>query len=193
MITQVPGRRERKKAATRKALSGAALRLFLERGYDGVTVAEVADEADTALATLFAHFPAGKEALIFDDGTERREALEAALTERPAGMSALDALETYLANRGAFAESLSPEEQRKRELIISTPVLRAHARSLWMGCEGSLTGLLAEESGRDPQDVSLRLLARYVLELPDLIGADRHSRASLETAFAHLRRGWPDL
>ncbi|WP_225080272.1 TetR/AcrR family transcriptional regulator [Streptomyces sp. CoT10] len=193
MTPQASGRRERKKAATRTALADAASRLFLERGYDGVTVAEVADEADMAVATLFAHFPAGKEALIFDDGIERRETLAAAITERPAGTSALDALEAYLARRGAFDESPSPEGQQRRDLIISTPALRAHARSLWMGCESILTELLAQESGRDPQDVSLRLLARYVLELPDLIGADHNSRKSLETAFDHLRRGWPDL
>ena len=62
------GRRERKKAQTRQALSDAALELFLRRGYDQVTVAEIATAADTALATVFKHFPDGKESLIFDDG-----------------------------------------------------------------------------------------------------------------------------
>ncbi|GAA3667381.1 hypothetical protein GCM10022267_62350 [Lentzea roselyniae] len=74
-----PGRREREKAATRAALSEAALKLFLERGYGKVTVAEIAEAADTAVATLFAHFPAGKEALILDDSGEREAALTAAL------------------------------------------------------------------------------------------------------------------
>ncbi|MDQ3767496.1 MAG: TetR/AcrR family transcriptional regulator, partial [Actinomycetota bacterium] len=60
------GRRERKKAETRRALSGAAVRLFLERDFDEVTVAEVAEEADTAVTTLFNHFPDGKDALLFD-------------------------------------------------------------------------------------------------------------------------------
>ncbi|PWK83272.1 TetR family transcriptional regulator [Lentzea atacamensis] len=88
-----PGRREREKAATRAALSEAALKLFLERGYGKVTVAEIAEAADTAVATLFAHFPAGKEALILDDSGEREAALTAAVRERPEGSSVLDALQ----------------------------------------------------------------------------------------------------
>ncbi|WP_147264659.1 TetR/AcrR family transcriptional regulator, partial [Streptomyces sp. NBRC 110611] len=59
-----PGRRERKKAQTRKALADAALRLFLERGYDGVSVKDVAEAADVSVTTLFKHF-SGKEALVF--------------------------------------------------------------------------------------------------------------------------------
>lgn len=58
------GRRERKKAQTRKALADAAVRLFAEHGYDGVTVAQIAEAADVSIATLFAHVPDGKEALI---------------------------------------------------------------------------------------------------------------------------------
>ncbi|MFC7111010.1 TetR/AcrR family transcriptional regulator [Nonomuraea rubra] len=77
------GRRERKKAQTRQALSEAALRLFSEHGYDGVTVAQIADEADVSIATLFAHVPDGKEALIFDDGAERRVWLVSAVRDRP--------------------------------------------------------------------------------------------------------------
>lgn len=81
------GRRDRKKAATRRTLADAALKLFLERGYDNVTVKEIAEAADTAVATLFAHFPAGKEALILDDSGEREASLTAAIRERPEGTS----------------------------------------------------------------------------------------------------------
>ncbi|KJK57800.1 hypothetical protein UK12_14285 [Saccharothrix sp. ST-888] len=51
------GRRERKKAATRRALADAALRLFLERGYEQVGIREIADAADVSTTTLFKHFP----------------------------------------------------------------------------------------------------------------------------------------
>ncbi|WP_280454554.1 TetR/AcrR family transcriptional regulator, partial [Nocardia brasiliensis] len=66
-----PGRRERKKAANRQALADAALRLFLERGYDAVGVREIADAADVSVATLFKHFPGGKEALVVGQGGGR--------------------------------------------------------------------------------------------------------------------------
>ena len=57
-------RRERKKLATRQAIAEAAMRLFLDRGYDAVTVAEIAEAADVAVSTVFKHFDS-KEAIAF--------------------------------------------------------------------------------------------------------------------------------
>jgi len=188
-----PGRRERKKAATRKALSDAALRLFLERGFAKVTVAEIADAADTAVTTLFAHFPGGKEALILGDGREREAALTAAVRERPEGTSILEALRDFLATRGPFDPDPKPEFRRRTELVVSTPALRAYARTLWNSNETALTRVIAEETGRDADDLSLRALVRYVLDIPDLTGLEPDPRAALNTVFAHLQRGWPGL
>ena len=92
------GRRERKKAETRQALVAAARRLFLERGYDEVTVAQIADEADTAVTTLFNHFPDGKEALVFGDTADENErALSLAAAVRGTGSvpAALEALRRF--------------------------------------------------------------------------------------------------
>ncbi|MHA6616455.1 TetR/AcrR family transcriptional regulator [Pseudonocardia sp. DLS-67] len=191
--TQAPGRRERKKAATRRALAAAARQLFLERGFDEVTVAEVAEAADTAVSTLFAHFPGGKEALVLGDGDERERALTAAVRQRPAGVSVLQALRDFLATRGPFDPDPEPEARRIAALVVATPGLRAHARSLWTGCEATLARVVAEQAGRDADDLSLRLLARYVLEIPDLAGTERDPTAALDAAFSHLRLGWPDL
>ncbi|WP_203589765.1 TetR/AcrR family transcriptional regulator [Streptomyces sp. SID13031] len=66
MTTEEPGRRERKKLQTRQLISDAATTLFIERGFDHVTVAEVAKAADVAVQTVFNHFPA-KEDLFFDE------------------------------------------------------------------------------------------------------------------------------
>lgn len=193
MEQTAPGRRERKKAATRQALATAARRLFLERGFDKVTVAEIADAADTAVSTLFAHFPGGKEALVLGDSDEREQALAAAVRQRPEGVSILQALRDFLATRGPFDPAPHPESRRIAELVISTPALRAYARSLWTSCEATLTHVIAEQTGRDADDLSLSLLARYVLETPDLAGAKPDPPAALDTAFTHLQRGWPDL
>jgi AcrR family transcriptional regulator len=188
-----PGRRERKKAATRRALSEAALGLFLERGFDKVTVAEIAEAADTAVSTVFAHFPAGKEALILGDGAERGRALAAAVLDRPQGTSILAALKDFLATRGPFEAEPDPYTRRVTELVVTTPALRAYARAMWTDNEESLTRVIAAEAGRDGDDLSLRLLARYVLEIPDVAGTAPNARAALEIAFEHLARGWPDL
>lgn len=81
-MTEVIGRRERKKAQTRQALADAALKLFLERGYDEVGVKEVADAADVSVTTLFKYFPS-KEALLFDQDDDIEAALVAAVHGRP--------------------------------------------------------------------------------------------------------------
>jgi hypothetical protein len=64
---------------------------------------------------------------------------------------------------------------------------------MWTNSEESLAKVIAEETGRDPDDLSLRLLARYVLEIPDLAGTASNAPAALDVAFEHLKRGWPDL
>src|SRR5687768_15607477 len=142
--TRIPGRRERKKAATRQALAAAARRLFLARGFDEVTVAEIADAADTAVSTLFAHFPGGKEALILGDSRERELALTAAVRQCPAGVSVLDALRDFLATRGPFNPRPDPEVRRLTALVVATPALRTYARTLWTGCESTLAQVIAE-------------------------------------------------
>jgi len=193
MAPTATGRRERKKAATRQALASAARQLFLERGFDKVTVAEIADAADTAVSTLFAHFPGGKEALVLGDGDEREQALTAAVRQRPEGVSILQALRDFLATRGPFNPESDPESRRIAELVISTPALRAYARTLWTSCEAALTRVIAEETGRDAGDLSLRLLARYVLEIPDLAGTEPDPPTALDIAVTHLQHGWPEL
>ncbi|MEU3622389.1 transcriptional regulator [Amycolatopsis coloradensis] len=189
MTRTEPGRRERKKAATRQALSEAARTLFLERGFDNVTVAEIADAADTAVSTLFAHFPGGKEALILGHGRAREEALAAAVRDRAEDVSILQALRDFLATRGPFDPDPDPLSRRVADLVVATPALRAYARALWTGCEDALTEVIAEQSGQD--DFSVRLLARYVLEIPDLAGVEPDPAAALDAAFVFLRRGWP--
>lgn len=187
----------------------AARRLFLERGFDEVTVAEVAEAADTAVSTVFAHFPGGKEALLLGDAAEREAALVTAVRDRSG--TVLTALHDFLATRGPFRS----EPDAVARLVVTTPALRAYARSLWTQCETALAEVITEvttaessanahagsggESGRESgggsgvSGLSARLLARYVLEIPDLAGVEPDPAAALAAAFAHLRLGWPEL
>src|ERR1700754_3127877 len=98
-MTEPPaGRRERKKAATRQAIADAALRLFLEHGYDQVSIRDIADAADVSTTTLFKHFT-GKEALVFDEEADREAELVGAVRDRPAGTRILDALREHILRR----------------------------------------------------------------------------------------------
>lgn len=191
MSSPPTGRRARKNARTRQALADAALRLFLERGYDEVSVREVADAVDISVPTLFKHVPDGKEALIFDDGTERRESLLAAVRDRPAGTSVLAALRAFMAGRGPFVADPDPEFARKTALILRTPALAGYSRTLWIRCEAPLAEAIAAELGRPADDITARATARYVLEVPEFVGAEPEPRAALEAVFDLLEHGLP--
>src|SRR3954453_19437298 len=93
-MTTEMGRRERKKAATPKALADAALRMFLERGCDNVGAREIADPSDVSTTTLQKHFPS-KESLVFDRDAYIEEALIAAVRDRAPDTSVLGALRNY--------------------------------------------------------------------------------------------------
>jgi AcrR family transcriptional regulator len=181
--TPAIGRRERKNAQTRRALAEAALRLFLERGYDHVSVKEIADAVDVSVPTVFKHVPDGKEALIFDDGTERRERLLTAVRERPEGQSVMEALRRFMSTRGPFVADPDPEFRRHTELIMRTPALREHSRKLWIRCEEPLAEAIAAEIGRTPDDMTARAAARYVLEIPQFVGDEPDPRAALDAVF----------
>ncbi|WP_020387018.1 TetR/AcrR family transcriptional regulator [Kribbella catacumbae] len=87
------GRRERKKLRTRQVISDLATRLFIERGFDHVTVAEVARAADVAVQTVFNHFPA-KEDLFFDEQGWWVGPAQA-IRETPPGEDVIEALEQH--------------------------------------------------------------------------------------------------
>ncbi len=197
MTTTTPqpetGRRERKKAQTRRSLVEAARRLFLVRGYDDVTVAEIAAEADTAVTTLFKHFPHGKEALVFGDPAdeeEREQSLTGAVRGAGGVTEALEALRTFFRGRGVFEEHPSDEQRQLLELILTTPQLRQYARRQWEACEEPLTAALAAEAGHDPADPAIRALARYVLQIPDLASGTDDPRAALDAVVDRLAAGW---
>src|SRR3954470_11940226 len=101
--TAQPGLRERKKEATRRLIAQTARRLFAERGFDAVTVAQVARAADVAEKTVFNYFPT-KEDLFYANMEAFEERLLAAIRERPAGETVLEAFRRFfLAPEGVLA------------------------------------------------------------------------------------------
>src|SRR3954463_6706388 len=83
------GLRARKKRVAREAIAATARRLFAERGFDTVTVAEVAAAADVSEKTVFNHFPT-KEDLAFAGREQGLAQFVTAIAERPAGSAVLD-------------------------------------------------------------------------------------------------------
>ncbi|MFJ4753473.1 TetR/AcrR family transcriptional regulator [Streptomyces sp. NPDC088763] len=183
------GRRERKKAATRQAIADAALRLFLERGYEAVGIREIADAADVSTTTLFKHFPV-KEALVFDEDAEQEARLLAAVRERPKGRSipaALceHALTTRLGSTGGDARFAAFVE-----LVAGTPALRDYGQKMWLRHTAALAEVIAEESGLAADDPACTALAHFALEAPRAAAAHDDPRAAVVRAFDLLEHGW---
>ena len=192
MTSTAPGRRARKKAATRRALADAALSLFLERGFNQVTVAEVADAADVSVATLFKHFPS-KEALLFDEDAAREAALTAAVRDRPPGVPLLDALQAFLLTRfDAEVEGPEPAQlQRFRELIARTPTLHQYVARMWARHTDALADAIAADLGLPSTPPVVRALAHLVVQAPGIVrGPGVDPREQLDAYFTLLRSGW---
>lgn len=115
------GLREIKKAKTRKLISDIARDLFIEKGYDTVTIAEIAEKAEVAVTTLFNYFPT-KESLIFDLEDEIDTDILKAIKERKKGQSILDALYRYFF-RASYSirpiKKLSPDLESSSDLRLN--------------------------------------------------------------------------
>lgn len=184
------GRRERKKAATRQALADAALELFLERGYDAVGVRDVAEAADVSVTTLFKHFPDGKEALVFDEDTDREAALVAAVRERPAGTTVPQALRGLLREERSRRVRADPRFGDFLRLIDTTPPLREYGRRMALRHETSLAAAIAAEAGLSADDVGCQALAHFALDAVSLVHGRQDAEAALDRIFALLDGGW---
>ncbi|MFG2891050.1 TetR/AcrR family transcriptional regulator [Streptomyces sp. NPDC048248] len=182
------GRRERKKAATRQAIADAALELFLEHGFERVSVRDVAEKADVSTTTLFAHFPS-KEALVFDREEEVEAELTAAVRERPEGRSVVEALRAH-ALKSWVPLASDPRLHQFTALVERTPALSAYSERMWMRHAVALGAVIAEELGRETDDLACSALARFVLQFPTLAKGRQDPRAAVETVFDLLIHGW---
>ncbi|MFC8797555.1 TetR/AcrR family transcriptional regulator [Promicromonospora sp. NPDC057138] len=182
------GRRERKKAATRKTIVDAATELFLARGFDDVSVREIADKADVSPTTVFAHFPQ-KEALLFGDEATQHERLVSAIRDRPAGTSISTALRDHY--RAELAEMASrPNGARVLKLMESTPSLMNHASRMWLRHEDALADAVAQELGRAEPSDEVRVYVRFALQIPLLASDSADPDGMLSTGFRVLDQGW---
>jgi AcrR family transcriptional regulator len=166
----VPGLRERKKALTRRAISDVATQLFMERGFDSVTLAEVADAAGVSIKTIFNYF-GSKEDLFLDREPELHAAIVAAVEGRAPGRTVTAALTQLLTERfipGGEAWDDLNEPQRYDGLRRFVETWQASAglrgRQLLGGerLADDLCAALGTELGRDPADDALRAFATMI-------------------------------
>lgn len=160
-----PDRRSRKRLATRLEISNAATRLFIERGFDKVTVDDIAEAADVGRMTVFNHFPR-KEDMFFDRDEEGREMLRAALRQRDPAMAPLEALR-MLAHRLVAeqrpAVEFSARSQGFVEAIEGSESLKARARQIRDELTAVVALALAECVGGAETDPNAQLAAHLLM------------------------------
>ncbi|KJE25159.1 transcriptional regulator, TetR family [Frankia torreyi] len=142
------GLRARRRRRIHDALSAAAITLFLERGFDAVSVAEIAAAAGVSKPTLFAYFPA-KEDLILHRILDHRGEAARVVRARAAGVTPLAALESHLLaglDRREPVTGLNddPEVLAFHGLVFATPSLLGRVAQYTAGDEQALAAALAE-------------------------------------------------
>jgi len=164
-MSSAPDLRSRKRLATRQGISVAATQLFLERGFENVTIDEIAAAADVGRMTVFNHFPR-KEDMFFDRDEEGRELLREALRERDPSVAPIETLRLLahrlVAQRSPFVE-FSVASQAFVETIERSETLKSRARAIRDEFAQVVAAALCDCVGRDPGDPAADLAAGLVL------------------------------
>ncbi|MET4428638.1 AcrR family transcriptional regulator [Mycolicibacterium sp. 624] len=206
-MTRPMGLREAKKARLRETIAATAIRMFLESGFDQVSITDIAREAEVSRRTLFAYFPTKEDLVLQRFADHEDEATRTVRARRP-DQSPLDALREALLdalrqrdpNTGLNDE---PEKVAFAQLITGTESLAARLRRYTMRSVDSLAEVL-RDTGFDP--LTARLVAAQVIVVQRELAfmnhacivngesaADRYPEAVRATghAFDLLRDGLP--
>jgi AcrR family transcriptional regulator len=199
----MPRTSERGGPKTRARILQVANRLFLERGYDTVTVAEIAREAGVSSVTVFNHFPR-KEDLFLDRADDAVDLLRSAVRDRGPGIDVLASLRDVSFRLFEARHPLSGVNDRSTPFfrtVAGSPALVARAREIAFGLQRAL----AEELDHDPAfsgdgtliaalfiagygSVMVETARRLIAGEPTNAVVDDH-RARLDRLFDTLRNG----
>lgn len=169
MSAQTTGLRELKKQRTRENISREATRLFLERGFDNVTIAEVAAAAQVAKMTVTNYFPR-KEDLALDLHDVFVRLPVRIVRERAPGESALAALRrAYLAAVAEQDPVIGFSGTEFARMIVQSPALTARLREFHDDREKALAAVLAEETGAADDDIMPRVAAAQLSAVQRLL------------------------
>ena len=144
-VSEILDRRARKKAKTRQQIVDVAQALFAERGFEAVTIADIASRADVAVQTVFNHFPS-KEDIFFVERAEWVDGFAEAVRYRPHGVLPLTALREHCmkAVRRYLRVLQRPEVQVVVATLEASPALRAFERELHQQAVLKLSAALIE-------------------------------------------------
>jgi AcrR family transcriptional regulator len=205
------GLRESNKARTRLSISDVATRLFVERGFENVTVAEIAEAAQVSVKTVFNYF-SSKEELFFDRADDVRDVLLDAVRGRPTGTGALEALRAVVADRlvpfdpTGWRSLRDPDRYEQFRSFVAAehaaPALRARRLVIAEQWTDAFAELFETELGsaRDARVLAAlvigimgareRELSAAMLERASPRTVERRVRAVVDEGFARLGRAY---
>jgi AcrR family transcriptional regulator len=189
------GLRERKRRLTRQLISDAATAMFATRGFDNVTVSEVADRVGVSEKTIYNYFPT-KESLVLDTADEAVENMARALRERRPGQSLTDAVvEAITADMSQFDQA--PDELVEfmplfGAMLDSTPTLRAAVLEIHDRLATVARDELAAQAGVDPRDPEPTAAGRALAGLAEVAMESRMRHISDGLRGAELRAAATD-
>jgi AcrR family transcriptional regulator len=201
-----PGLRERKKQRTHAAISEAAIALFLEHGFNKVSVAQVAEAAEVSKRTLFAYFPA-KEDLVVHRLADHETEIARVVRARPAGTAPLTAVREHFLKGLRERDPITglndrPEVRSLHRMILDAPSLVARMERFKTGAERALAEALRETA--ETPELTARLAAVQIVAVHWALAQDNAERlaygepaderhagavADAEHAFALLENG----
>jgi len=157
------GLRERKKLQTRQAIVVSALRLFSERGYRAVTVADIADAANVSPRTFFSYFPSKEDLLLVDADARMEEALDAFHRSCHDGPILPLALRLAQASVATARESLGASGNSALDAEFVHAAMAKGLAGRWLTWEDELAAAIAEATDADPADPRPRTAAGAIL------------------------------
>lgn len=209
-VTDELGLRERKKQRTRELIAETARRLFSARGFDRVTVAEIARAAEVSEQTVFNYFPT-KEDLVYWRLASFEAELLGAIRERAPGESILAAFGHFVLEPRGLLVSRDPAAREElaalTRMITESPSLLAREEQVFAGYTAALTELVAEEMGAAADDAEPYVVANALIGVHRAVvhyargrivagargaGLARDVRAQAERALAVLADGLAD-
>ncbi len=165
-MTAELGLRERKKQRTRQLIADTARRLFAERGFEAVPVAEIAREAEVSEATVFNYFPT-KEDIFYGRLEAFEDELLSSIRDRAPGESALEAFGRFITPPRGLLAARAPEQVEHlaaiTRVIVESPALLARERQIYEKYTDALADLLATETGASLDDLEPWVVARALI------------------------------
>lgn len=168
--------RELKKQQTRQSISHAATRMFIERGFEATTIADIAQAAGVSKMTVTNYFPR-KEDLFFDAHEDVVNGPSRTVAARAEGESALAALRRAhlegIARRDPLYGNYGPGFAR---VVEDSPALRARLREMFDQQEEALARTLAQEVGERAGRLEPRLAAAQLAGVQRVLFHEAHRR-----------------